>query len=142
MLESFAERSSTNLEAAFGERGRLGQLAEKAYKSRLDKHAKYVAETYGSDFEYLICTSLDIPRKSGGKKYASDVDIAVANGDALILIDVKEWPPGSYIAFPFLPKSSIRLLGRYQYSDWAQQFSRKCLGKWIGIRVAYEPGVN
>lgn len=142
MREPFAPREASSLEEVFGERGRLGNLAEKAYQSRLDKHAKYVAEKYGSEFEYLICTSLGIPRKAGGKKYVSDVDIAIANGDEVLLIDVKEWLPGIYISFPFLPKSSVRLLGRYQYSDWAQQFSRKCLGKWIGIRVGYEPGDN
>lgn len=66
-----------------------GRVGEEQFATLLAKH--------GITRDYDVWYSLRIPsdpKNPNGTKYNSDVDVAVASGDRLILIDVKRWAGG------------------------------------------------
>lgn len=70
-----------------------------------------ILNQYGISRDYEIWYSLKLPsdpRNPGGTKYASDVDVAIASGNRLLLIDVKRWAGGyHYWTFFGLPFKGI-----------------------------------
>jgi len=83
----------------FGKNADIGAAGERAYMQTLRKA--------GLTDIYDVHASLRIPQAKGGggTRYSSDVDFAVANGNRLILVDVKRWASGfhywSFMGFPF-----------------------------------------
>lgn len=89
-----------------GQFGRAGSgLGQGSATSQFGHHAKIGADgerhfqkaLIGSKVnqDYNIWWSLSIPQDpSGGRRYRGDVDVAIANGNKLVLVDVKKWAAG------------------------------------------------
>ena len=90
--------NNPDLHKKFGANAAVGAAGERHYATALDRG--------GISSKYEVHSSLNIPNSSRSRtSYSSDVDIAVANGNTLILIDVKRFAAGfhywSFFGFPF-----------------------------------------
>jgi hypothetical protein len=73
----------SKLEGQYGVNGRAGQVGENFYDRALGTSTL-------SDF-YEVHRSLRIPTPAGRQAMNGDVDCALANGNSLVLVDVKKW---------------------------------------------------
>lgn len=87
--------------ASFNDGGierKYGAKSAAAGRSGEEYFAQILAK-HGITRDYTVWYSLRIPndpRNSNATKYNSDVDVAIAAGDRLILIDVKKWASGHH----------------------------------------------
>jgi len=93
-------RNFTSASEAFGARGRQGARGEAFYVSSLERYAAG---------RWRIFPSLSVP----GMR--TDVDLAVANGDSVVLIDVKAWKGGHLWSFPVGTQSWMPMDGLTPY---------------------------
>ena len=78
---------SSDAVSAFGKKSAAaGDYGEK----KLDRALETSRKTGG----YHRWRSLKIPPSASGKRYRSDVDFALANGDTIVLVDAKCWSGG------------------------------------------------
>lgn len=73
---------SNHLEKRYGQRGRVGALGEDYFDKALRRA--------GLD-KYMRFRSLRIPDQPGKTSMRGDIDSVLANGNKLVLIDVKRW---------------------------------------------------
>lgn len=76
----------------------------------------------GLDAKYSIFYSLNLPSAGpgGGRQYQSDVDVALINGNRIVLVDVKNWKPNvvywSLGSIPMCNLSPLLRDGRMKHS--------------------------
>lgn len=75
--------SSSQAHDKFGANVVAGQIGERALAAKLQNSSETRA--------YSLFQSLGIPAKPGSKRYSSDVDMALINGNRVVLIDAKQW---------------------------------------------------
>ena len=79
-----------NIAKKYGDKSAAaGRFGEQQFAGILDK--------FGISRDYDVWYSLKLPsdpRNPGGTRYNSDVDVAIASGNRLLLIDVKRWAGG------------------------------------------------
>jgi hypothetical protein len=126
--------STSSLSETFGQAGRMGELGENLYRTRLNKFADDISNRFPSN-RYEVRHGLDIPRGKGDRqKLNGDVDFAVASGSHLVLIDAKKWRAGLYWSIKLPPRSIVELLGKHKHSPWAQWLHKHALGRTVGLR--------
>jgi hypothetical protein len=135
--------ATSSLQDEFGADGRTGAIGEKLYLKRLNTLASTVSDFYGSQHEYEVTHSLNIPRGMKDRQpLRGDVDFAVASGRHLVLVDSKLWKDGLYWSLPMPPRSSIALIGELGRSPLGQAASSRFLGRTLGMRglSPHQPG--
>lgn len=118
----------------FGAQAEAGASGERYFRSALERA--------GLGTKYEVYYSLKIPNdptRADATKYSSDVDVALASGDRLVLVDVKRWAAGKFywscFGKPFKGVTPMRHNGEWRLSaNMAMAVSRyrKCLP---GVRV-------
>lgn len=107
----------------FGAAGRVGAEGERDFARLL--------QSAGLTNDYSVFASMRTPAdKSGsGKTYKSDVDFAIANGNSLILIDVKRWSA----------KKSWWSFGGYPFHGFMPHFQN---GQWKPLSRNMQMALN
>jgi hypothetical protein len=90
----------------FGARGRVGAAGERLFVSTGLRNA-------GLD-QFPTWTGLDIPTTPGSVPLRGDVDCVIANGDKVVLVDVKRWAKAVYWT---VPGTRIGMKGLVPMSD-------------------------
>ena len=80
--------SSSAAHEKFGKTVIAGQIGEKALAAKLQTNPKTRS--------YDLYQSLGMPTKPGRKRYNSDVDMVLANGNRVVLIDAKNWSANKF----------------------------------------------
>lgn len=114
---------------------RSGDQGELAYEKSLRNYAANIAAQLGTTEQWHIVRTLNIPSlPSDRKRYAGDVDFAIASGNKLVLLDAKNWEEHRFLySIPTPPRSWTRLLGRHQYGSGVQHIRNHWLGQCIGL---------
>lgn len=138
--EAGATFNDPKMHQKFGHNAIIGAQGEKYYGNVLDRA--------GISSQYEVHSSLNIPNVSNSKSsYSSDVDFAVANGNTLILIDVKKWSAGkmywSFMGFPFKGMSPMLKDGKWRLSQnmvtAVERYQRNLPGINIEAMVVFVP---
>lgn len=106
-------RAGSGISGAAGQAryGRQSAMAGAAGERRLAGAISRSSEVSG----YMSWSSLGIPTPRGGERYSSDVDIALASGNRLVLVDAKMWAAGkiywSILGYPMRGLAPMRSKG-------------------------------
>ena len=97
----------------FGANAQVGAQGERQFGEMLKRN--------GFDGKYTVWYSLALPSdptNRGAKDYGTDVDVAISNGDKIILVDVKRWS-AKYTYWSIFGKPFQNLTPKMEKGKWA-----------------------
>lgn len=100
---------SRSAQKKFGANAGIGAMGERQFGEMLKRA--------GLDSKYTVWYSLSLPSIPGQKDYGTDVDVAISNGDKIILIDVKRWS-AKYTYWSIFGKPFQNLSPKIENGKW------------------------